>query len=72
MRLNFSLFRHLLLAGFAATAARASDATPADLYGPLFEAVQIGKVFADGKNFVDATPRIPVAEIMADHARGRP
>lgn len=75
MRLNFSLFRRLLLAGFAATAltaARAPDATPADLYGPLFEAVQIGKVFADGKTFVDATPRIPVAEIMADYARERP
>ncbi|MEH6487965.1 alpha,alpha-trehalase TreF [Hyphomonas oceanitis] len=46
--------------------------SPADLYGPLFEAVQSGKIFPDGKTFVDATPRLPVAEIMADYARVQP
>ena len=67
--------RRLLLAAAAVTAltgARAQDATPADLYGPLFEAVQIGRVFPDGKTFVDAVPRRPVDEIMADYARERP
>lgn len=46
--------------------------TPADLYGPLFEAVQNGKIFPDGKTFVDATPRLSVAEIMADFEREQP
>jgi alpha,alpha-trehalase len=32
-------------------------ATPADIYGPLFRAVQLGRLFADGKSFADAVPR---------------
>lgn len=75
MRLTGSLLRRTLVAVMAATtltAAQAPDATPADLYGPLFEAVQLGKVFSDGKTFVDAMPRLPVDEIMADYARERP
>ena len=56
----------LLLAASLACAAFASGATaqsvapptrsPADLYGALFRAVQLGRVFPDGKTFVDATP----------------
>ena len=69
-------FLHRLVLAVAAatvlTAARVSDPTPADLYGPLFEAIQAGKVFGDGKTFVDAVPRRPVAEIMADYAREGP
>ena len=75
MRPTGSVIRRLVLAALAATtltAARPQDATPADLYGPLFEAVQIGRIFPDGKTFVDAVPRRPVAEIMADYARERP
>ena len=39
--------------------------TPADLYGPLFRAVQTQRVFPDGKTFVDMTPKQPPAAIMA-------
>jgi alpha,alpha-trehalase len=46
--------------------------TPADLYGELFRAVQLGRVFPDGKTFVDATPKRAAAVIMADYARGKP
>lgn len=42
--------------------------TPAELYGPLLAAVQERAVLADGKTFVDAVPRRPVADIMADFA----
>lgn len=46
-----------------------AEASPADLYGPLLAAVQERGILADGKTFVDAVPRRPVAEIMADFAR---
>ncbi|MBX9813583.1 MAG: alpha,alpha-trehalase TreF [Sphingomonas sp.] len=52
--------------------ARAQTATPAELYGPLFRAVQLGRVFPDNKTFVDAVPKRPVAAILADYARDRP
>jgi len=34
-----------------------SPKTPAELYGPLFEQVQLQRVYPDGKTFVDALPR---------------
>ncbi len=37
--------------------------------GPLFEAVQLARIFPDGKTFVDAVPLLPVAEIQAAYAR---
>ncbi|OYY90356.1 MAG: trehalase [Sphingomonas sp. 28-66-16] len=46
--------------------------TPADLYGPLFVAVQEGRVFGDGKTFVDAVPKREVAAILADYQREAP
>lgn len=46
-------------------------ASPADRYGALFEAVQMRRLFADGKAFVDAVPRRPVARIMADYRARR-
>ncbi|MFV0623698.1 alpha,alpha-trehalase TreF [Sphingomonas sp. ac-8] len=46
--------------------------TPADLYSPLFEAVQRGRVFDDGKAFVDAVPHQPPAEILAAYRAERP
>jgi alpha,alpha-trehalase len=49
--------------------ARRAEATPQELYGPLLAAVQESEIFADGKTFVDAVPKRPVAEIMADFAR---
>lgn len=86
MRLSVSLAvrrckspRHAVAAALmlAATAwpALALDQTPrspADLYGELFEQVQMRRIFPDGKTFVDATPKRPAARIMADyraHAR---
>lgn len=46
--------------------------TPADIYGPLFVAVQEGRIFGDGKTFVDAVPKRPVAAILADYQREAP
>jgi alpha,alpha-trehalase len=64
------------LVGGAASARAQSVATatrsPADLYGALFQAVQLGRVFPDGKTFVDATPKRAPAAIMADYARRKP
>ncbi len=45
-------------------------ATPADRFGPLFEAVQMRRIFADGKTFVDAVPKRADAAILADYERG--
>ncbi|MGN6499733.1 MAG: alpha,alpha-trehalase TreF [Tsuneonella sp.] len=46
-----------------------AEATPQELYGPLLAAVQESDILADGKTFVDAVPRRPIPEIMADFAR---
>jgi len=46
--------------------------SPADLYGVLFEAVQQGHVFADGKTFVDAVPKRSAEAITADYVRIKP
>src|SRR6476620_4732869 len=54
----------------AASAAKAQS--PADIYGPLFQAVQQGHVFADGKTFDDAVPKRAAATIIADYVRTRP
>lgn len=43
--------------------------TPAELYGPLLAAVQERDILTDGKTFVDAVPKRPIAEIMADFAQ---
>ena len=47
-----------------ATAAVAQDKTPSQLYGQLFEDVQMQRVFPDGKTFVDAVPRDAPAIVM--------
>ena len=52
--------------------APSSVRSPADIYGPLFRAVQQGHVFADGKTFVDAVPKRAADAIMADYARAKP
>lgn len=54
------------------TAAKAASASPADLYGPLFEAVQLARVFPDSKTFVDMIPREPPAAIMAAYRTEQP
>jgi alpha,alpha-trehalase len=47
-------------------------ATPADIYGSLFRAVQLGHVFPDSKSFADATPRRDPGQIMTDFAAHKP
>jgi alpha,alpha-trehalase len=42
------------------------DSTPAELFGPLLSRVQERGILEDGKTFVDAVPRRPIADIMAD------
>lgn len=42
--------------------------SPADLYGPLLAKVQERAILPDGKTFVDALPKRPVADIMRDFA----
>lgn len=44
-------------------------ATPQELYGPLLAAVQQRNILADGKAFVDAIPKRPISDIMADFAQ---
>ena len=47
-------------------------ASPQRLYGPLFEAVQLERVFPDSKTFVDMIPRQSPAGIMADYRAEHP
>lgn len=42
--------------------------TPHELYGDLFVAVQMSRVYADGKSFVDARPRVLPAVIRERYA----
>ena len=42
--------------------------TPPDkIYGKLFVDVQMGRVFPDGKTFVDCIPKRKPSEILADY-----
>lgn len=45
---------------------------PAEIFGPLFVAVQQAHVFPDGKTFADAEPLAPPAEILRRYAAERP
>lgn len=47
------------------------DSTSRFDHGPLFEAVQLAGVFADGKTFVDCIPRRPPAAIQSDYLLAR-
>ena len=53
------------------TLARALPLSPRQLYPGLFEAVQLGHVYADGKTFVDALPKAPVTTIVAAYEQQR-
>lgn len=53
-------------------AAVAEVASPADQFGDLFAAVQEGRMFEDGKTFVDAVPKRDPAAIMADYHAALP
>ena len=43
-----------------------AEHTPAELFGPLLSRVQEREILADGKTFVDAVPKRPIADIMGD------
>jgi alpha,alpha-trehalase len=61
----------LLLALCIATPAFAQVETPSQLYGQLFENVQMAPVYADGKTFVDAVANDPPAAIMERYREER-
>jgi alpha,alpha-trehalase len=42
--------------------------SPAERYGELFAAVQMSRVFPDGKTFVDCIPKATAAKIRAEYA----
>lgn len=54
-----------------ASAQEAEVETPAQLYGKLFEEVQLNRVFPDGKTFVDAVPKEPPATIVQRYEEER-
>ncbi|MES3151193.1 alpha,alpha-trehalase TreA [Sphingomonas faeni] len=45
--------------------------SPAQLFGPLYRAVQMRGLFPDSKTFADATPKRPAKAILADYAKCR-
>jgi alpha,alpha-trehalase len=45
---------------------------PHDVYGELFERVQMAGVFPDGKDFCDAIPKYPPAEILGRYQQSQP
>src|ERR1700761_2064341 len=47
--------------------AEAQPKTPAQLYGDLFNAVQMQRIYPDGKTFPDASPRRSPEKIMKDY-----
>ena len=56
----------LLVSLLCACGAHAADRrTPVEIYGELFERVQLERVYADGKNFVDALPVRPPEQVLA-------
>ncbi|GAA0551173.1 alpha,alpha-trehalase [Rhizomicrobium palustre] len=61
-----------LLALSAAGAGAPRPATPQELYGPLYEAVEEARVFDDDKTFADAVPKSPPAEILTAFQRDKP
>lgn len=73
MKFPRSLLATLLSASaLIATPLSAQQPSPADLYGPLFAAVQTARLFPDGKTFVDAVPKRDPAAILADYRRAAP
>jgi len=52
-------------------AAAPAPKSPAQLFGPLYHAVQMRGIFPDSKTFADAVPKRPAAAIVADYAKCR-
>jgi alpha,alpha-trehalase len=59
----------LCFVGLAAAAPEVP--TPAELYGELFERVQLSAVYPDSKTFVDALPNRPPEQVMAEYRKQR-
>lgn len=64
MRKTFFFF---LLFLFTLNTLGQAPATPDKLYGELFQDVQLAKIFADSKTFVDCIPRKEPSQIVADY-----
>ncbi|USI74076.1 alpha,alpha-trehalase TreF [Sphingomonas morindae] len=47
-------------------------ATPADIYGPLYRAVELARLFPDSKTFADAVPRRDAGAILAAYREEQP
>ena len=65
------LFVALLALVAEGATAQALPPSPRQLYPGLFEAVQLGRVYPDGKTFVDALPKAPAATIRAAYRAQR-
>jgi alpha,alpha-trehalase len=48
-----------------------ADQTPSELYGDLFDQVQLERVFPDSKTFADAQGKRAPAQILADYRRAK-
>ncbi len=75
MRGRYCAFGALLWLIVGSAAADSSQittlATPAELYGELFQRVQLERVYPDGKTFVDAVPRTTPAQILEQYHQSR-
>jgi alpha,alpha-trehalase len=60
----------ILLAHAIATPA-ADVKTPSEIYGELFERVQLERVYPDSKSFVDALPVSPPQQVLAQYRQAR-
>ena len=65
MSVQKTLFTALLAILARGAVAQALPPSPRQLFPGLFEAVQLGRVYPDGKTFVDAVPKAPAATIRA-------
>ncbi len=54
-----------IAAPIAATPVKPFPPSPAQVYGPLYTAVQMRQIFPDSKTFADAVPKRPATAIMA-------
>ncbi len=61
----------MLLLSLAQTANAAEVQTPAQIYGELFERVQIERVYPDSKSFVDALPVSAPEQVLAAYRKER-
>ncbi len=62
----------ILLSLSLAQAAHAADVkTPAEIYGELFERVQLEHVYPDSKSFVDALPVSSPEQVLAEYRKAR-